>query len=125
MALQSNFNQSNPITNEEISLEKLEKTTDRGITTLHGNNPANHDKQLHEETQPLGDEIPDNEHLQRGVRQAQAITAAWSKKSLFLAYAGCVNSASITTQAPSLLFPSSCMRSSTNASDKESSWSFT
>jgi hypothetical protein len=101
MAQPSNFDPSNPMSNEEISLEKLERTPDQERTVPDGNHPAN-DKQLQEETQSLGDENSDKEHLQRGVQQAQAITASWSKKSLLLAYAGFVNSVSIAMQTPFL-----------------------
>jgi hypothetical protein len=41
-----------------------------------------------EDQQPLGRDNIGREHAQRGVKQVEAITAAWSKKSLLVAYAG-------------------------------------
>lgn len=44
--------------------------------------------QVDEDKEPISHEFVDREHAQRGVQKAAAITAAWNKKSLILAYAG-------------------------------------
>lgn len=50
-----------------------------------------------EDKEPITREVVEREHVQRGIQKAVAITAAWNKKSLILAYAGYERDLSVTT----------------------------
>jgi hypothetical protein len=86
------MSQHNAVCGQQNVSENVIPTSDQEKTVAASSqNNRIQTEEAGRDTDPLGGENPEPEDLQEGVKQAEAITSAWSRRSLALAYAGYVS----------------------------------
>lgn len=72
-------------------LFRRDELTDRTGTELAQNPTVDNKMTAEGAVEPSPHADSQQEHVQRGIKQAEAVTAVWTKKALVIAYAGYVD----------------------------------